>query len=212
MIEPKAFEWNPFAENTYLLADADGNCAIFDPGCYTPAEKQELKDYVDSNGLNPVALVNTHCHLDHVFGNRFVYETWGLLPILHRDEQPLLERYPEVCRMYGIPGAEPSPLPEKYLEDGDIFRVGSIELEVLLTPGHSPASLSFYDKKNGYVLAGDVLFQESIGRTDLPGGDHQTLLQSIRNRLFPLPDETVVYPGHGPATTIRHEKEYNPFL
>lgn len=129
-----------------------------------------------------------------------------------RDELPLLEHFPTTCRMYGIPGAEPSPMPERFLEPGDVLSFGNTRLEILFTPGHSPASLSFYCREEGFVLAGDVLFLGSIGRTDLPGGDHETLLASIRNQLFVLPGPTMVYPGHGPATTIRHELEYNPFF
>ena len=212
MPAPHSFEFSPFAENTYVVFADNGDCAIFDPGCYAPEEKARLKSYIEENGLTPRMLINTHCHLDHVFGNRFVYDTWGLLPILHKDEIPYLEKFPDICRTYGIPGGEPSPMPEQFLNDGDEVQIGDIKLEVMLTPGHSPASLSFYNREEGWILAGDVLFYESIGRTDLPGGDHQTLLDSIRTRLFTLPGETLVYPGHGPTTTIRHEQEYNPFL
>jgi glyoxylase-like metal-dependent hydrolase (beta-lactamase superfamily II) len=206
------FEFNPFAENTYLVYDESGECVIFDPGCYTAEERKALRNFIEEKELKPVRLINTHCHLDHVFGNRFVSDTWQLPLEIHRDEWPLLKRFPDVCRMYGIPGAEASPEPELFLNHGDVVAFGNTRLEVLLTPGHSPASLSFYNRQEGYVIAGDVLFLESIGRTDLPGGDFDTLIASIRRELFSLPGETIVYPGHGPATTIRHEMEYNPFL
>ncbi len=212
MTQVKVFEFNPFAENTYVVYDDSGDCAIFDPGCYTAQERGILKDFIESNGLKPVRLINTHCHLDHVFGNRFVSQTWGLELEIHRGEVPVLERFPVTCQMYGIPNAEPSPAAGRFLEAGETVEFGQTRLEVLFTPGHSPASLSFYCREEGFVLAGDVLFLESIGRTDFPGGNHETLLESIRTQLFTLPDVTMVYPGHGPATTVRHEKEYNPFL
>ena len=212
MTQVKVFEFNPFAENTYVVYDETGDCAIFDPGCYTPQEKTALRDFILSEGLRPVRLINTHCHLDHVLGNQFVHREWQLGLEIHRGELPVLERYPAACLMYGIPNAEPSPAPDRFLEAGDVVAFGNTRLEVLYTPGHSPASISFYCREGGFVLAGDVLFMESIGRTDLPGGDFDTLIERIRTQLFTLPDPTVVYPGHGPATTIRHEKEYNPFL
>jgi hydroxyacylglutathione hydrolase len=212
MTEVTVFEFSPFAENTYVVYDDSGDCAIFDPGCYTEAERTTLRDFISNKKLRVVRLINTHCHLDHVFGNAFVHRTWGVLPELHRGELPLLEHYPATCRMYGIPGAEPSPMPDHFLEAGTVLAFGNTRLDILFTPGHSPASLSFYCPESGFVLAGDVLFLESIGRTDLPGGNHSTLLESVRSQLFTLPGETMVYPGHGPATTIRHEKEYNPFF
>jgi glyoxylase-like metal-dependent hydrolase (beta-lactamase superfamily II) len=212
MTQVQVFTFNPFAENTYVVYDETGACAIFDPGCYEWKEKDVLQSFIKKQGLEPVRLINTHCHLDHVFGNAFVANTWKLALGIHRDEQPLLERYPEVCRNYGIPNVEVSPMPGYYIEPGTTIEFGNTRLEVLFTPGHSPASLSFYCKDDAFLIAGDVLFYESIGRTDLPGGDHDLLLESIRNQLFTLPGETLVYPGHGPSTTIRHEMEYNPFL
>lgn len=171
-----------------------------------------LLKFISDNGLKPVRLINTHCHLDHVFGNKFVADTWGLALEIHAAELPVLERFPQVCQMYGIPNVEVSPMPGAFLAEGRELAFGETILHMLFTPGHSPGSLSFYNKKEGYVLAGDVLFYESIGRTDLPGGDFDTLIHSIRTELFALPGETLVYSGHGPTTTIRHEKEYNPFL
>ncbi|MFN0016312.1 MAG: MBL fold metallo-hydrolase [Saprospiraceae bacterium] len=212
MTQLAQFEFSPFAENTYLVYDETGACAVFDPGCYTEEERTALRDFILGKNLRVERLINTHCHLDHVFGNAFVHRTWGVLPEIHRGELPLLEHYPQVCLRYGIHGAEPSPIPQRFLEAGQIVEFGNTRLHLLFTPGHSPASLSFYCPDAGFVLAGDVLFLGSIGRTDLPGGDHDTLIESVRSQLFVLPDETVVYPGHGPATTIRHEKEYNPFF
>jgi glyoxylase-like metal-dependent hydrolase (beta-lactamase superfamily II) len=213
MTQVKTFEFNPFAENTYIVwDDATGECAIVDPGCYTPEERAVLQAFIVENGLKPVRLINTHCHLDHVFGNKFVADTWKLGLEIHRGELPVLEQFTQVCQMYGIPNAQPSPMPECFLEAGGVVAFGETRLDVLFTPGHSPASISFYCQQAGFVLAGDVLFFESIGRTDLPGGNFDTLMQSIRNQLFALPGETLVYSGHGPTTTIRHEQEYNPFL
>ncbi len=208
----KYFEFNPFAENTWIVYDDSGACAIFDPGCYTVEECRALRAFIEENSLKPARLILTHAHLDHVFGARFVQDTWQLPLEVHQNELPLLERFQDVCRMYGIPGAQTPPEPEIFLNPGDLIAFGNTRLEALYTPGHSPGSLSFYNRSEGYVLAGDVLFMESIGRTDLPGGDHDTLIERIRRELFSLPDETIVYPGHGPATTIRHEKAYNPFL
>jgi len=212
MTQVHIFEFNPFAENTCIVFDDSGECVIFDPGCYDQEEREQLQQFIEKNGLRPVRLINTHCHLDHVFGNAFVAKTWNLELEIHAGELPVLERFPQVCQMYGVPFAEMSPMPGRFIGAGDLVEFGQTQLKVLFTPGHSPASLSFYCKEEGFVVAGDVLFYESIGRTDLPGGNTELLLQSIRSQLFTLPDETLVYPGHGPATTIRHEKEYNPFL
>lgn len=212
MTQVQTFEFNPFAENTYVVFDDTGACVIIDPGCYTAEERSELKRFISDNSLQPVRLINTHCHLDHVFGNAFVAKTWDLGLEIHIGELPLLQRFTQVCQMYGIPFAEEPPMPGRYIEAGESLEFGHTRLKALFTPGHSPASLSFYCREEGFVIAGDVLFYESIGRADLPGGHMETLLNSIRNQLFTLPDETLVYSGHGPATTIRHEKEYNPFL
>lgn len=212
MTKVKVFEFNPFAENTYLVFDDSGECVIFDPGCYTFEERAALRNFIGENNLRPVRLINTHCHLDHVFGNSFVAQTWELGLEIHIGELPVLQRFSQVCQMYGIPFADEPQMPSRFIEAGETIGFGNSRLKALFTPGHSPASLSFYCPDEGFVIAGDVLFYESIGRTDLPGGDMDTLLKSIREQLFTLPDATLVYPGHGPATTIRHEKEYNPFL
>ncbi len=208
----QCFTFNPVAENTYIIYDDTRDCVIIDPGCFEAHEKATLRAFVEDNKLRPVRLLNTHCHFDHVFGNKFVADTWGLSLEMHRGELPVLERYPDVCLRYGIRGFDPSPMPNRFIEDGDTIAFGNSLLTAILAPGHSPASLVFYNEAAGYAIAGDVLFFESIGRTDLPGGDHDTLLQSIRERVFTLPGPTLVYPGHGPSTTIRHEMEYNPFL
>jgi hydroxyacylglutathione hydrolase len=213
MVHVKSFEFSPFSENTYVIwGDGSPECAIIDPGCYELREKILLQQFISAQKLQPVRLLNTHCHLDHVFGNAFVHHTWGILPEFHRDELPVIERFLATCQMYGIPNVENSPAPARFLAEGEEIIFGNVRLEAILTPGHSPASLSFYCQTDDFVIGGDVLFFESIGRTDLPGGHFETLIQSILTKIFTLPDETVVFSGHGPATTVRHEKENNPFL
>jgi len=154
----------------------------------------------------------THCHLDHIFGNQFILDEYGLLPEIHKDELPIMENYPMVAQKYGVPNAQPSPLPERYIQQDEIITFGESSMKALLTPGHSPGSISFHFEQEGFIIAGDVLFRESIGRTDLPGGNYNTLITSIQSELLRLRDQTVVFPGHGPQTTIGHERLNNPFL
>ncbi len=208
-----AFTFNPFQENTYLVIADNNSCAVFDPGCATAAEKSFLADHIQEHDLEPKWLINTHCHLDHIFGNAFVAERYGLELAIHPQEMPVLRSAPQSAQIFGIP-FDPADLVEPgiWLKEGDYIELGDVRLKMLFTPGHSPGSLSFYDEKGGYLISGDVLFQGSIGRTDLPGGDHPTLIQSIRTQLMMLADDVVVYPGHGPATTIGSERISNPFL
>jgi len=205
------FTFNPFAENTYILYDESGECAIFDPGCSNLDEQNQLVDFIETKGLKPTRLVNTHCHIDHVLGNRFVSEKYNLPLISHEGETSVLAMQPQISMMYGI-AYNPSPEITEFLEDGDELIFGNTSLKVLFTPGHSPASISFYNEETGIVVGGDVLFQGSIGRTDLPGGDFDTLARSIKEKLYVLPDDVVVYSGHGPSTTIGVEKRTNPFV
>ncbi|MBR9922934.1 MAG: MBL fold metallo-hydrolase [Bacteroidetes bacterium] len=204
--------FNPFQENTYLVYDQTGECVIFDPGCYDSAEKEILHTYIKEHKLRPVRLINTHCHLDHIFGNADVAKTYDLSLEIHEGELPVLESAPKAANLYGIPMPEMSPAPENFIQEGDEITFGETRLKAILTPGHSPASLSFFCAEDAFLIAGDVLFRDSIGRTDLPGGDHQTLLDSISQKLYPLGDEVVVYPGHGPRTTIGYERKNNPFV
>ncbi len=206
-----SFTFNPFSENAYLIYDETKKCAIIDPGCYMPEEKQELLSFIKKNELSPVLLLNTHCHVDHVFGNKFVFDQFGLLPQFHKNELRLLEAAGEYSKQWGV-FLEPSPLPEKFLDETDVIRFGNQEFTILLAPGHSPGSICFYHEKEKIIIAGDVLFQMSIGRFDLPGGDEKTLLNSIHEKLLPLPPDVKVYAGHGSPTTIGFEKMYNPFL
>ena len=213
MISIASFVFNEFSENTFVLYDESKECLIFDPGCYTQSERDELAAFVEKNELKPVRLINTHCHVDHVFGNAFVAEKYDLGLEIHKGEEPVLEHYMRIASMYGFTDAQASPVPSAFLkEEEEIVFGNNSKLKMLFTPGHSPASLSFYSQANGFVIAGDVLFNGSIGRTDLPGGDFKTLMASIFSELLPLGDETKVYCGHGPSTTIGHERRYNPFL
>lgn len=203
--------FNPFEENTFFISSEQGDCIIIDPGCFDEVEREELRRVVSDMGWRPVRLINTHCHIDHILGNAFVAREYQLGLEIHKGELPVLQFGLTTAGMYGVP-YEPSPEPSRFIAPGDIIELGGHSMKVLFTPGHSPASICLYHEEGGWVIGGDVLFHESIGRTDLPGGDFQTLINSITNQLFTLPEETVVYPGHGPKTTVGHEKLFNPFL
>lgn len=211
MLNVKTFEFNPVQENTYVLFNEKDACCIIDPGCYFPNERAALQEFVEQQGLSPELLLNTHCHLDHIFGNKWVHDTWHLPLHLHEKEQQVLARGPEMGHMWGMP-FENYRGELFFLEPGKDITIGDDNLAILFLPGHSPGSVGFYSKKQGFLIGGDVLFRGSIGRTDLPGGDHQTLINSIKTQLWPLPDDTIVYPGHGEPTTIGWERAHNPFL
>ena len=211
MIQVKSFTCNPYQENCYLLYDETLECVIIDPGMYTGDEQNALLKFIAENKLKPVLLLNTHCHIDHVLGNKFVYDTYGLLPRFHEGELPVLIAVVSSAPQMGI-RYEVSPLPEVYLEAAGSIEFGNSKLELIFAPGHSPAHLCFYGEDDQFLIGGDVLFYQSIGRTDLPGGNHAQLLKNIREKLFVLPDDCTVYPGHGPATSIGFEKMNNPFL
>lgn len=204
--------FNDFSENTWLIYDETGECVVIDPGCYTMREKEHLAGEIARLRLRPVRLLNTHCHLDHVFGNAFVANSWSLSLEIHPEDLPILHAVPQVCRLYNMPEPEPSPEPAHFLTDGEIVEFGNTRLEVIHTPGHSPGSVSFFCRNDKFIVSGDVLFYQSIGRTDFPGGHHDTLIASIKNKLFPLGDDVRVYSGHGQATTIGFERIHNPFL
>ena len=211
MLTVKSFVFSPVQENTYVLSDEKDACCLIDPGCYFDNERVELKEYIEQQGLSPKILLNTHCHLDHVFGNKFVYDTWDLPLHLHEKEKPVLDQAPEMGLEWELP-FENYRGEFIFLKVGGSIELGKHSLTILFLPGHSPGSVGFYCAAQGFLIGGDVLFREGIGRADLPGGDHATLLHSIRERLWKLPDETVVYPGHGEPTTIGWEKRHNPFL
>jgi glyoxylase-like metal-dependent hydrolase (beta-lactamase superfamily II) len=211
MLQVKTFAFNPLQENTFVLYNENLDCCVIDPGCYFNNEKERLKDFIEQQKLSPKYLLNTHCHLDHVFGNKFVHDNWQLPLYLNEKEVPLLERAPVSGTYYNLPFDNYSG-PMHFLTEGDTIKLGNDELKVLFTPGHAPGHICFYCEKQEFIIAGDVLFKLSIGRTDLPGGDYETLINSIREKLFTLPDSVKVYPGHGEATTIGFEKRNNPFL
>jgi glyoxylase-like metal-dependent hydrolase (beta-lactamase superfamily II) len=211
MIQVHYFTFNSFQENTYILFDETKDCIIIDPGCSNGNERKSLEHYIKQNQLNPVKLINTHCHIDHVLGNKWVAEHYGIELFMNEHDLKNLKATVAYASVFGLE-CEESPEPAHYLNDGDILTFGNSTLQILFTPGHSPGSISLYAAAEGFVVAGDVLFRESIGRTDLPGGHMETLLESVRNKLFILPDETIVLSGHGEQTSIGHEKKYNPFL
>lgn len=211
MISIQSFTFGPFQENTYVLFDESKDCIIIDPGCYDHYEQNELAAFIDNNGLKPVKLINTHCHLDHVFGNGFVAKKYDLKLEINKHDKIVLDAYMTTAGLYNL-RAEPSPAPSVYLDEGDIVKFGNSKLEILFTPGHSPGSITFYNHEQKFMIVGDVLFYGSIGRTDLPGGDYDTLINSIKDKLFSLGDDFKVYNGHGPTTTIGFERKNNPFL
>ena len=211
MIKIEKFTFNPVRENTYVLFDETNDCVIIDPGMYDAEEQNEFHRFIKENELNPVLLLNTHCHYDHVFGNKFVFDNWSLKPQFHKGELIVLQSIPGYVPQMGL-HYELSPEPEVFLPEHGTISFGSSILELIFAPGHSPAHLCFYAKQDNFLIGGDVLFYNSIGRTDLPGGNHAQLISSIKNNLFVLPDDCSVFPGHGPATTIGFEKQHNPFL
>lgn len=210
-MELKAFVNNPYQENTYIVYAKNGDCAIIDPGMYNAAEQNAVVNFIKEKGLNPVMLLNTHCHIDHVLGNKFIFDLYGLKPQFNKGELPLLQAVPSYAPQQGF-NYQLSPEPETFLPTEGQITLGGEVLELLFVPGHSPAHLCFYSKTDQFVIGGDALFRGSIGRTDLPGGNHQLLLESIKKQLFTLPDDVEVYPGHGPHTTIGFEKSHNPFF
>lgn len=211
MINIQQFTFNAYQENTYLLYDETGECVIIDPGMYASYEQNEVVAFVKENKLKPVLLLNTHCHIDHVFGNKFVFDQWGLKPQFHKGELRILHAIPSYAPGMGF-RYELCPDPEVFIDEGDTIKFGESELEIIFAPGHSPAHICFYARNEQFLIGGDVLFYGSIGRTDLPGGNHEQLLNSIREKLFTLPPTCTVYPGHGKSTTIGNEQENNPFF
>ncbi len=212
MITVKQFTFNAYGENTYILYDETNECVIIDPGMYDGAEQNEFAASIKENGLEPVLLLNTHCHLDHVFGNKFVFDTYSLKPQFHKGELDILQAIPGYAPQMGFNNYELSPQPDVFLPETGTITFGKSTLELIFAPGHSPAHLCFYSKANQVLIGGDVLFYGSIGRTDLPGGNHNKLIENIKNKIFTLPDDCKVYPGHGPSTTIGFERQNNPFF
>lgn len=207
----KSFTFNDFYENTYVVYDNNGECIIIDPGCNSISEQTELLNFIQENKLLPVHLINTHCHIDHILGNKFIGDYFGLKLTAHRGEIPVLSFGKQTAEMYQI-HYELSPPIEVFIDEGDQIKFGDTNLEVLFTPGHSPASISLLNRESKVLICGDVLFQGSIGRTDLPGGNFNMLINVIKTKFFNLDVDTDVYSGHGESTTIGIEKTTNPFL
>ena len=210
MIHIQTFTFNPFAENTYVVYDETGEGVVIDPGCYEKAEKNLLTEFIQNKKIKVKYLLNTHCHIDHVLGNDFVKEKYNVPLLIHKNDEPVLKSVKAYAPSYGF-NLYHEVLPDGYLTEGDTVLFGHVTLQVLFLPGHAPGHLGFYHKESKVLLSGDVLFEQSIGRTDLPGGDFNTLIKSIHQKIFTLPDEVVVYPGHGNTTTVGEEKISNPF-
>lgn len=211
MLKIKSFTFNPFQENTYLIYDESREAALIDPGCFTISEKRELEDFIIFENLKVTQLLNTHCHIDHVLGNAWAIKKFGVSLQIHPNEASVLKSVEVYAPNYGFQGYE-SVEAGTYLEEGQEIWAGKEKISVLFVPGHSPGHVVFYHSESKQCIAGDTLFKGSIGRTDLPGGNHNLLLTKIKSQLFALTDDTVVYPGHGPETTIGFEKIYNPFV
>lgn len=211
MIQIRAFTLNPFQENTYVLYDESKEALIVDAGCSNRQEQAIIRDFIEKNELKASKLLNTHAHIDHVLGNKFIYDEYGLKTHLSNKEMPVFNAAEKTAQMYGLPYDHCDEI-EGYIEEGDQIKWGNSSLETLWVPGHAPGHLVFYHPEQKFMIGGDVLFRGSIGRTDLPGGDHQTLLKMIRQKVFTLDEDMKVYSGHGDPTTIGYEKQYNPFF
>lgn len=210
MLKIESFTFNAFQENTFVVSDQTNECIIIDPGCYEKSEGDALIEYINDEALNVTAIINTHCHIDHVLGNYRMKEVFKTKLWINRIEEPYLRAVKTYAPNYGFNLYQESS-PDGFIDEKEFVTVGTHELEVLFVPGHSPGHIALYDEQEKIILAGDVLFRNSIGRTDLPGGDHDTLIHSIQHKLFQLPDDVTVYCGHGPETTIGYEKKTNPY-
>lgn len=210
MIQIKTFTFNSFEENTYLVFDETGEGVVIDPGCYEKEEKDELAQFIETQNIKIKYLLNTHCHIDHVLGNDFIKEKYKVPFLIHKNDDPVLRSVKAYAPSYGF-NLYREVLPDGYLAEGDTVSFGNTLFNVLFLPGHAPGHIGFYHRESNSLLSGDVLFEQSIGRTDLPGGDFNTLIKSIHQKIFTLPDDVVVYPGHGNTTTVGEEKISNPF-
>ncbi|MDH3710391.1 MAG: MBL fold metallo-hydrolase [Cyclobacteriaceae bacterium] len=210
MIHIQTFIFGPFQENTYIIHDHSGVGAIFDPGCYEKSEQDQLLQYVEAQNIKIDKVINTHCHIDHVLGNEFVKKHFQAPLLIPALEDPVLKAVQVYAASYGFPQYQEAEVDE-FLSEEDELVIGETPWKILFVPGHSPGHLAFYQEEAQVCLGGDVLFNGSIGRTDLPGGDYQTLIDSIHQKIFALDDDVTVYSGHGPSTTVGHEKQTNPF-
>lgn len=210
MINIQSFTFNPFMENMYVLSDNTKECVIIDPGCYETHEQDELKSFLKSNELKVVKLLNTHCHIDHVFGNYFVKTEYNVPLYIHQEDQQTLDAVPAYAPTYGFPNYQHTEV-NGYIKEGEPITFGNSKLDVVFVPGHAPGHVAFYNLDQKFCIGGDVLFNGSIGRTDLPGGDYDMLINSIHTKLFLWNDDIEVHCGHGPSTTIGVERQSNPF-
>lgn len=208
-LEVVSFQFNGFQENTYVVVSLNKTCVIIDPGCYSTYEEKQLFDFIESKDLKPLALLNTHAHIDHILGNWAVKERYKVPFYIHKDDLITLHSVKNYASMYGFQAYKESPEPDFFLENDTVISFEDISFHVLFTPGHAPGHVVFYNEENKFVINGDVLFNGSFGRVDLPGGDINTLKKSIFEIMFKLPEDTVVYCGHGPETTIEQEKKTN---
>lgn len=211
MINLKVFVVNEFGVNSFIISDESGECIFIDAGYHFSEEENSLLKYIEANKLKPVMLLCTHCHVDHILGNHFILNHFNIPFYIHKEEDILLKHMTEMGNMFGLKTV-PSPNATNFIDERFIVNFGNSELKIFHVPGHSPGSLAYYSATDKFLIAGDVLFKGSIGRTDLPGGDYDLLIKSISSKLLVLPPETVVYPGHGPATTIKTETDTNPFF
>ncbi len=211
MINVKTFYFNELRVCTYILWDETRECIIVDAGCESASEQQRIVKFVAENNLKPVLLVNTHAHFDHVMGNLFVIQTYNIPSAIHEADVPMLAKVAQQSAMFGMSVQQP-PAASVMLTENEPLRFGNSQLQVLHTPGHTKGCICLYSAADKFVLTGDTLFAESIGRTDLPGGSYDDIIESIHTKLMALPDDVLVLPGHGPSTTIGHERLSNPFM
>ncbi len=211
MITIQKFVVNPLGENSYILSDETGECVFVDPGFYYTEEKEEVKEYIAANKLKPVMIANTHCHFDHILGVEFVREQYGIPFYAHAEDAFLVERSVSQAQMFGFDMQEVKPM-DGWLHEGETLKFGNTEMKIIHVPGHSPGHVVFYSEEENILVVGDVLFYGSIGRTDLPGGNYDTLISGIKTKLLTLPEDVKVYSGHGPETSVGVEKWSNPFL
>jgi len=203
---------NPWQENTYILSDESKECVIIDPGCLSPDERKFVSDFIANKDLKPVRLLHTHMHLDHVFGSSYIAKTYDLKSEGHIGDEPFIDQTVTYATQFGVEVDENPPAFGNYLNEGDEVTFGNSSLKVIHVPGHSPGGILFYQPEEQFAIVGDSIFRESIGRADLPGGDFDTLISNLKNKVLKLEDEVVLYPGHGPSTTVGHERQNNPFL
>ena len=212
MLEVKKFTFNPFSENTFIISNKSSKAVIIDPGCYYKAEQKELDDYISNNQLNVQCVLHTHSHLDHMFGTAHVVEKYNVKLWIHREDKITYDSFEKVCELYGIPIHKRPIQNPVFLNLHKPFQIDDITFQILFVPGHSPGHVAFFNKENNFVINGDCLFENSIGRTDLPGGDYTTLMNSITSKILCLPEKTSIFCGHGDVTSLADEKKYNPFL